>query len=468
MFSTPAPGSIRSADRDVKPYKRSFDFDDAWKPRASGLFEVGTDGRSYPAGISILRRRARALAATNAFAQRAIDLLVNHAVSGGIRVSIDGSEDFAKWMHDRLSSTDFDYNGDLNFYTTQAVTARELFEAGDVMVVRRSRNGRGEPMRCYQVIDTDRLDSGAAATRKGSLNIAGVQVDESGNIEGYHVAPAGTGYLGGNNKTVFVKKDDCFFLLERKKPAQVRGLPRGVNAIERAGQADKILELSMQRAQVEATFGAVITAHSDDMETPIDSDEEGYDPIDSMSLAPGSVYYLNHGENVEIIKPSSTAGGMKDYMKVGLEAVAVAHSVTYEQLTSDNQGANFSSLKAGKVEFFVALEHTRKMDLLPFYKAIAEDLANAYEIETGRPRGKIKLITPERASYDALKDINAHGQSIRLGVASWQEVAAQRGRDPEELAEEIGRGVQILKDAGVWDIVAGSTFDTTLLQDEDD
>jgi len=76
-----------------------------------------------------------------------------------------------------------------------------------------------------------------------------------------------------------------------------------------------------------------------------------YDPMSAISkLEPGTFQVLFPGENVTLSKPEDD-GGFENFIRVAVRSFAIGAGVTYEQATGDLKGVNYSSIRAGLLEF---------------------------------------------------------------------------------------------------------------------
>ena len=78
------------------------------------------------------------------------------------------------------------------------------------------------------------------------------------------------------------------------------------------------------------------------------------------AFEPGMIEYLPPGRDVKFGQPA-TAAGYGEYMRVQLHAVAAAVGLTYELLTGDLSQVNYSSIRAGLLEF------RRRIEQLTFF-----------------------------------------------------------------------------------------------------
>jgi lambda family phage portal protein len=60
---------------------------------------------------------------------------------------------------------------------------------------------------------------------------------------------------------------------------------------------------------------------------------------------------LEPGEDIKFSDPADVGGSYAEFLRMQFRAVAAAMGITYEQLTGDLTGVNYSSIRAGMLEF---------------------------------------------------------------------------------------------------------------------
>ena len=75
------------------------------------------------------------------------------------------------------------------------------------------------------------------------------------------------------------------------------------------------------------------------------------DGIALAGLEPGTLQILEPGEDIKFSDPADVGASYGEFLRTQFRAVAAAIGVTYEQLTGDLSGVNYSSIRAGLLEF---------------------------------------------------------------------------------------------------------------------
>lgn len=410
--------------------KRAFR---APRDKNSGWRPIGGTQERAPSALSVIRAHARDLSHNNPYGSRAVNALTSHAIGTGIRASITGDDDFEKAFISWAESVDVDYEGRLNFYGLQSLASRSMFEAGDSFIIMREVRRNDDLTLKLQIIDADQLDTGASPIKKGNSVHQGVEIYPSGIIAGYHIR-----LDASKNNSIFVGRRNVIHLIELLYPGQLRGVPRGAQALATANTVGEFFSTALARAKSEACFTAFVTTpHADSAGGLIGEidDDDGF--LIPENLEPGMIIPLNPGEDVKVAQPPSS-GGMREYIKVGLQAVAAAYGVTYDQISADLEGSNFSSHKAGKLEFNRSIDNLRAHTLLPAFRRIVERYKKVFEANEGRvSNATYSLVSPKREGIEPLKDAQATNLKLQNGTLSWSDAVREEGKDPDKQIAEI-------------------------------
>lgn len=403
--------------------------------------------------LNALRNRSRDLVRNNPYAARAIDSLVSAAVGTGIVCT--PNEAAAAWQ---AWVQECDADGQLDFYGVQSLVARTVFESGECLVrlrPRRPEDGLTVPLQ-LQVLEPDHLDSSRTGPLPGGgLIIAGVEFDALGRRVAYWLYPQHPGemvYLPKSLQSARVQASAVLHIYEKRRPAQVRGVPRLAASMLRIRDLDDYEEAELVRKGIEACFAAIVTSPDDNPAgvTGTLTDVNGK-PVET--LAAGLIAYGKPGQQITFgaPQPSSDYNG---YTGAQLHAIAAGAGVTYEQMTGDLSQVNYSSIRAGLLDFRRQVESFQWLTLVPMLLA---PVWRAFA-ETARQSGALRK-TVEAAQWtmprwewvDPLKEVTASREEMAGGLATWSEKIRSRGFDPESVALEMAADIERFRRIGLND-----------------
>lgn len=413
-----------------------------WRTSTTGpLDEVG------PA-LAKLRARSRDLVRNNPYAKRAVDITVAHQVGYGIMPRPNtGSEALNRRLKTLFTdwSRQCDAAGQLDFYGLQALAARTRAEAGEVLL-RFYRSGPGAVPLALQVLEPDHLDDAKSDDRlpDGGRISYGVETDSLGRPRAYWLYPTHPGdslrVVRGTTDSVRVPAGDVIHLFRLDRPGQLRGVPDLAPVTTRLRGLDDYQEAELERARVQACLAAFVTSPAAPAAGPLIGSVPAGETDRRTTMAPGMIESLLPGEDVKFVAPAS-GDSYGDHTKTVLRAIAVGLGVTYHQLTADLSDANYSSLRAGNIEFRRLTEQMQWLLLIPALCQRVWDEFVRVAILSGELRSRaagypVDWVPPSFEAVDPLKDTQAIGEQIALKLTSPQRAIAAQGYDPDEILAE--------------------------------
>lgn len=404
-----------------------------------GFRPVGGHER-VPSALKTISARSRDLAHNNPFAKRAVSVLTSHMIGKGIRISVRGDKAYDEALYEWANDARLcDHDGRLTYYGHQKLGARTMFEAGDGLIVMREvTDDEGQLRLTLQAVDPDLIDVGASPKNSDHECVSGVEVDATGRRFGIWLKDAAGG------ESVFVPEEDLIHLFEPLYPGQLRGIPRGAQALLAVDDLTSLMQATILQAKTQACLAVFITREADDMqggilggdETPeIAGDDDGYIP---EYIEPAMVTELPTGASASTITPSASAGVI-EYMRVSLRAISVSYGVTYAQLSGDIERTTFSSEKSGRMEFNRDIDATREHDVIPQFAKIERRFRAVYEANGGvvSPDVEITIIPPARERIEPAKEILADLTEMDAGLKTFTQACFERGLDPDVQMDAI-------------------------------
>lgn len=411
-------------------------------PSTSSNAEIG------PAHVE-LRNRARSLVRNNPHCARVVDIHTGNIVGSGI---IPVPKTGSKRANAQVSALwqqfvdTCDADGQLDFYGLQAIAMREMVEAGEVLMRFRPRfasDGLPVPLQ-LQLLEADHLDSSRDGPLQGPRTVLGVEFDGIGRRAAYWLYPEHPGETRQirSLQSVRVEAGEIVHLYRKQRAGQVRGVTAFAPVVMMARDLADFHEAAIVKARIEACFAGFVTNQEGD-KVNIGTSQGDDAGQRVQTIEPGMLNYLQPGENVTFAQP--TASPVFDsFMIHTLMAIAVGAGITYDQLTGDLRQANYSSLRAGKIEFRRLSEQTQHQVFIPMFCAPVWRRFVEAAILAGRlPRREggypCEWITPANEPIDPVKDLTADILAVRSGRMTFDQFVASWGNDPATQLSEIKR-----------------------------
>lgn len=407
-----------------------------------------------------LRVKSRDLVRRNAWAAAALEAFVANAVGTGIKPqSMAEDEGFRAEVQSlfRDWTEEADAAGLTDFYGLQALACRAMLEGGECLVrfrPRRVGDGLTVPLQ-LQLLEPEHLPVTLnTQAPNGNPIHAGIEFDSLGRRVAYHLyrshpddgAMAPMSGVGGI-ETVRVDASEVLHLFRVLRPGQIRGEPWLARALVKLNELDQYDDAELVRKKTAAMFAGFITRG--DIEDKLvgegEPDETG---VALAGLEPGTLQILEPGEDIKFSDPADVGGSYSEFLRVQFRAVAAAIGITYEQLTGDLTGVNYSSIRAGLLEFRRRCEMIQHSVLVhqlcrPIWQAWLRQAVLAGAIEAPgfarRPRDytACKWVPQGWQWVDPEKEFKALLLAIRAGLMSRSEAVSAFGYDAEDVDREI-------------------------------
>ena len=441
------------------------DYEGASMGRRMSTWGVSTRGPNNTLYTSLnrLRARSRELIRNHPLMDGGVDTFVANLIGSGISPRWQLNDKNLKTQIQELWNDwteEADFNGVCDFYGLQSLVSRALIDAGESLVrfipAYPGDNADLTVPLQLQVLEADHLDEtyNTVATNGNEVRM-GIEIDKSGIRQAYWLWKdhPGEAFLFANTmERIRVPASEILHIFRPLRPGQMRGRPWLSSIIAKLHELDQYEDAELVRKKTAAMFGGFIYE-----ETPQVGDPGAWlgrtgtkdsNLSDVVALEPGTFPVLPMGKKVEFSNPVDVGITYEVWIKQQLREIAAGWGITYEQLTGDLSGVNYSSIRAGLLEF------RRRCAMLQVQTLVfqlcrpvsrrwmdAAVLSNALTIYGYFPNRRIYRRIKWRpdgwAWVDPVKDQLAQQMSVRNGFKSRAKVVAEMGDDVETVDEEI-------------------------------
>ncbi|XWN29948.1 MAG: phage portal protein [Devosia sp.] len=432
--------------------------------RGAGWRNANT-GANNAIGQTLTRLRARSheMVRDHWAFSRILDVMVSHAIGHGIQVLPDNGSDpidrrvkelFSEWA----DTADVTGEGDLHGLT--ALQVRAMLEGGSSLirfVPRRLGDGERKVPLALAGLEGEHIDHAQDGEIDGRRVRLGTALGPMDERQGYylfrdHPTDAGASRLKEATQSTFFGRDDVVHLFRALRPNQLIGVPIFAPILMTARDLADLLDATIIQSKTAACFGAFVLTQDDGVD-PLAGQTAAENGQQITRMEPGMVARLRHGEDVKFASPPDSKVFEPAYT-AGLYAMAAGAGVTHDQLTGDLRGANYSSLRAGKIEFRRLIEQLQWLTIIPKMHARiarrwAETAVMAGVLRTRREGYRWRYVVPANEPIDPKKDIEADILAVQSGRMSPQEFIAGYGRDWQEVVSDFGSFMAEIDKAGI-------------------
>ena len=431
--------------------------------------EGGAVGSLLSANLDTLRSKSRDMVRKNPYAANIIDTIVSNCVGTGIKPQPKLKNPKKRKQIQKLWldwTDEADSTGALDFYGLQELVLRSVIESGECLVRLRQRkpeDGLTVPLQ-LQVLESDHLDTTQdRLLPNGHLIRSGIEFNKLGQRIAYYIFrehPGDKSFSG--QKSVRIPATEILHIFKPQRPGQIRGEPWLSRVLLKLYELDQYDDAELVRKKTAAMFAGFITRL--DPETNFMG--EGAANAEGTALAglePGTMQFLDPGEDIRFSEPTDVGGQYDCFMRQQLRSIAAGMGITYEQLSGDLTNVNYSSIRAGLIEFrrrMAMLQHN--IMVFQFCRPIWDRWLRLAQLSGALPDTDCDLKwVPQGFDWvDPLKDQQAQQMAVRNGFKSRSEVVSEMGYDADDIDEEIYDDNQRAKALGLIFDCGGGAHDS--------
>lgn len=422
--------------------------------RTKGWKAPGGDANAAARGGGRIRLVARDMIRNNAIARRASAALVDNIVGDGIIPSVEAESDAdARRLEEALlahfDTTSIDAAGRVNLYGLQRMAVAEMIASGETFWRRRPRRTQDRvaalPFQ-IEALEAEYLDDRQIGKlQNGNEELDGIEFDLLRRRVAYrmfrnHPGDVLTGYVDSSR----VMASNVLHLYRADRPGQRRGVSWLAPVLSLLSDAYDYADAQLVRQKIAAMWVAFTRDTLADGGTQED--------FDAITLKPGMFEHLPPGRDVTFSQPP-TVEGYGDHMKQVLRMVAAGIDLTYEELSGDLEGVNFSSARIGRIAMQKAVQSaqwTVVMPVLcdgiePWIRQALDDTPQ----QIARGEWRLKWTPPRFAMTDPGRELPAIVAEIDAGLTSRQRKIREMGYDPQEIYREIEEDREVARRLGI-------------------
>lgn len=414
--------------------------------------------RDLTSALPRLRARARDLAQNNDYVRRYLSMVAVNVAGQGVSIQSqarwdDGQPDrqlnaaiedaFSRWAQQPEITRRMDWA------EVQRLTARSCALDGEALIRLSIQNRRLQ----LQLLDPTLLDDTYSDATKRI--VMGVETDAHGAPVAYHILTAHPGDAATQRRRERVPAENIIHLYRNDRAQQTRGVTWLHSAMKRLNDLGGYEEAAIIAARVGAAKMGFFTAPDGDLSPLADAGDpagELYQDAD-----PGRFGLLPPGYDFKSFDPDYPHEQYGTFVKAQLRGIAAGLGVAYHNLAGDLEAVNFSSARAGTLEerdqWMILQDWFIAGFVRPVFAAWLDAALLAGEISvitqagprvldstvTDKVLAGVTLAGRRWAWVDPVKDVQANLMAIDGGLKSRREVAAEQGRDLDDVWAQIAR-----------------------------
>ncbi|MCK5680362.1 phage portal protein, partial [bacterium] len=451
--------SKASSPPEKTPAKRKRSYAAAETSRLTGdWFSLNQDVNSLiAASAPALRARVQDLVRNFPYFKHAVKQVVNYSVGDGIifqaRVK-DSQGNFLTKQNQQIEDAfnfwcdEADVAGRLHYYEMMALAKRQDMECGEFLIVKTRPRRKTRTPFTLQMFEASRLDSAITAVGKNPVE-QGIEYDkQTGEVIAYHLTDADS---WGKAKRILA--DKVIHKFDTERPGQLRGVSPLVAAVLVSRSLSEYIEAELDSAKMAARWVGALSTEQDyniGDDAPNERTEDGKKILDIENAI---IEVLAPGEKLDLKANPNPNANMPAFVKLMLCMLAVTADIPYELLSGDYTGINYSTAKVIRNDFAHQLKpvctrhirHFARPTMLSWFDeaVLCGELQLPNYYTTPHFWQRHVWQPPGMESIDPGRETKAMINQVKNLLRSPQEIVAARGRNFEDVINEIAAAVEM-------------------------
>lgn len=301
------------------------------------------------------------------------------------------------------------------------------------------------------MLDADLLDERLERPRGNGLNEIrqGIEIDAYGRPLAFYIwerhPSDGIGNLAATRDRRRVPADRIAHLFSSRRPGQTRGVTAFAPVMLDQRMLAGYYEAELVAARVSSAKMGFIKVEAEDGvgDENLTPGNAGALPMDAD---PGSFWRGDPGESLEMFDPQHPVAAFGEFARAILHHLAAGLGISYGTLTGDLSQANYSSMRVGLLaerEYYrreqtYLIEHLLERVYRAWLKS-AILFGRLPELTSAESSRWLRVVFQPRGFpwVDPAKELEGAGTELALGITTRTILAAERGRDLEEMFEGL-------------------------------
>ena len=461
---SPKAGAERQAYRMIYEEQRSYDAGNSKRLNAgwaaSNMSAEMTDRYSR----DIIRARARDLERNSDIANSILSAYKRNIIGAGfsLRAKTEDKEldaliqkEWKKWC----KAKNCDVTGTQSFMAMMRMAVERKKIDGGIIFKKCFIKGAKIPFK-LQALEVDEIDTTAEGKvhSVGNKNVGGIEYDRYNKVVGMWIKQYD---IDGweMQQPVYVEAKDLIFVYTKKRPSQIREMSDMSPTITRIRDANEYMTAISVKERISACLAVFIKKANPASWGRTNTSPNNAHDYNGKTITPGMIRELNPGDEVQSINPSGQATDAAGMIKLHQRMIGAGQGLSYETTSRDMSQSNYSSARQGAIED----ELTYLEDKELFIEYIFDEVYETFII-SGYLSGvfQFKDFWDNKEKYmnhewvdqpkkwiDPQKEANANKIALSRGIKTYQQIAAENGKDWKEQIDDIAEVLNYGREKGI-------------------
>lgn len=339
-----------------------------------------------------------------------------------------------------------DVTGTQSFNQIMRMCVQRKKVDGGILIVKRYTNQGFIPFQ-IQTMEVDELDNTQIKpNRRGNRVTGGIEYNRWNRPMGYWFRQYD---IDGSlpMESIYVDAKDVIFYFTKRRPSQIREMSDLSPTVTRIRDTNEFMTAVSVKERIAACLSVFITRlHPSSGPGRIDTGGGKKNVYDGKTIAPGMIRELNPGDGVEVVNPNGQSTDAATYIKLMQHMIGAGQGLSYEATSRDMSETNYSSARQGMIEDGLTYDEEKEllmevMDEIYETFVISCVLAGIIEApdfwsDKDRYFNHIWTAAPKKW-IDPAKEATANKTALNTGQKTFQQIAAENGRDWKEQVDDM-------------------------------
>lgn len=366
------------------------------------------------------------------------------AKTGNEEINGDLEAAWKKWCKKR----NCDVTGTQSFNQIMRMCVQRKKVDGGILILKRYTDQGFVPFQ-LQLMEVDELDNSQIKPKnKGNKVIGGIEYNSWNRPAGYWFRQYD---LEGSLalEPVYVEAKDVIFYFTKRRPTQIREMSDLAPTVTRIRDANEFMTAVSVKERIAACLAVFIT------KTNPSNSEFGRDTKNAngkkasyggKTLTPGMIRELSPGDSVNVVNPNGQSTDAAGYIKLMQHMIGAGQGLSYEATSRDMSETNYSSARQGMIEDGLTYDDEKELLLEAMdeiyetfvISCVLKGIVNIPDFWGNKDKYLNHVWTAAPKKWiDPAKEANANKIALNTGQKTFQEIAAENGKDWKEQLEEM-------------------------------
>lgn len=411
-----------------------------------------------------VRARARDLERNSDIMNSIIGAFKRNVVGGGYRLQArtlndETNKELEKYWQIWCKKQNCDVTATQSFnqIIRMAVVRKKI--DGGILFVKRYTTGGLLPFK-LQMFEVDELDSSSMMPRsKGNRVCGGIEYTPYNKPVGYWIKQYELdGY--GLNEPIYIDAKDVIFYFTKRRPSQVREMSDMSQTITRIRDVNEFMVAVSVKERIAACLSVFIkrTIPTTNIGRGTQQVNAKHIDYEGKTISPGMIKELNAGDEIQVVNPTGQAADATSFTKLQQRLIGAGQGISYEAMSRDMSETNYASARQGLIEDGLTYDDEKElllevMDEIYETFVISAVLAGLISIrdfwEKKDEYMAHKWIQVPKQWIDPAKEATADKTALRTGQKTFQQIAAENGRDWKEQIDDMAAVLKYGRERGI-------------------